>query len=283
MEALHSTSKSAPPRRTSTTKRSTAKAHVSPRPRRKPSVPPSAEIAVLSDIHSNLQALQEVVAECGRRKINRFFCLGDIVGYGANPLECVELIRSLRCSTVMGNHDQYVATGAIDADVNALAKRGLEYSAEHLTKGAKRWLNSRPPLLTLDGVTIVHASLHNPLEWNYLLHPIEACESLAIQTTPICFFGHTHVTKIYALPHGPRPKAIADAVFQFPRDGRSLVNPGSVGQPRGADPRAHFAVLNPAELTVEFIKIEYDTAGAAKAILAAGLPSFLAERLLLGR
>jgi diadenosine tetraphosphatase ApaH/serine/threonine PP2A family protein phosphatase len=283
MEALHNSLKSAPARKGSPARRSTAKTHGTPHPRRKRPTHPSAEIAVLSDIHSNLHALRAVVEECSRRKINRFFCLGDIVGYGANPGECVELVRSLHCATVLGNHDQYVATGTVDADVNALAKRGLEYSAEHLSKAAKRWLNSRPASLTLNGVTIVHASLHNPLDWNYLLHPIEARESLEIQTTPICFFGHTHVSKIYASPEGPRPKPIADMLFQFSKEGRSLVNPGSVGQPRGADPRAHFAVLNPAELTVEFVKLEYDANGAASAILEAGLPAFLAERLLVGR
>ncbi len=243
----------------------------------------SAEVAVISDIHSNLQALEAVVAECEKRQINRYFCLGDIVGYGANPTECLKLIKSLHCTTVMGNHDMYVATGNIDADVTALARRGLEHSNEQLTKTAKKWLLSLPSALTPDGATIVHASLYEPLEWHYLIDPMDAIPSIRLQTTPICFFGHTHVPKIYVSPDGPKPKLVEDSKFAFSHEGRYMVNPGSVGQPRGSDPRAHFAVYHPEEFTIQFLKVNYDTEMAAQAILDAGLPPFLAERLIQGR
>ncbi len=258
------------------------KSQTSPATKRKPRIP-SAEIAVLSDIHSNLQALQAVMAECRRRKINRFFCLGDIVGYGANPMECLKLIRSLKCPTVIGNHDYYVATGEVDYDVSTLARIGLQHSNEELPKSAKKWLSELPEVVITEGVTLVHASLAEPKEWHYILDFDEAIACMAELTTPICFFGHTHLQKIYVKDGLPRPKAIAENKYQFDRDGFCLVNPGSVGQPRGEDPRAHFGILHPDNLTVEFVKIEYDTKGAAAAIMEAGLPTFLAERLLIGR
>jgi predicted phosphodiesterase len=259
------------------------KAQPAPARKRKPRLAPSAEIAVLSDIHSNLQALDAVLAECERRKINRFYCLGDIVGYGANPSECVKRIRALHCETVIGNHDQYVASGNIEQDVNSLARRGLEYSAEKLPANEKKWLLALPEVILAEPATLVHASLNEPLNWHYILDVEEARASLLRQTTPICFYGHTHLTRIYVMPDSPKPKPLTETKFQFPRDGLCLVNPGSVGQPRGADPRAHFAVFHPADLTVEFLKVEYDAERAALAILAAGLPSLLAERLLHGR
>lgn len=259
------------------------KAQTSPSSSRKRQPGTSEEIAIISDIHSNLQALEAVVAECRRRKIDRYFCLGDIVGYGANPVECLKLVRSLHCTTVLGNHDFYVATGTIDGDITPLARRGIEHSSEQLSKSAKKWLNSLPLVLTPDGVTLVHSSLFEPLSWHYLLEAMDAMPSIGLQTTPVCFFGHTHVTKIYVMPDAPKPKSVEEAKFAFPREGRCLVNPGSVGQPRGADPRAHFAVYHPTNLTIEFLKVPYNTAAAAQAILDVGLPAFLAERLLQGR
>jgi len=253
-----------------------------PTKKRTPRIP-SAEIAVLSDIHSNLQALQAVLAECKRRKINRFFCLGDIVGYGANPMECLKIIRSLKCPTVIGNHDYYVATGRVDFDVSPLARVGLQHSEQMLTKNAKKWLIELPQVVHTDGVTLVHASLAEPLEWHYIMDLEEAVACLNVCTTPICFYGHTHLQKVYVKNGGPKPKMIEENKFQFDRDGACLVNPGSVGQPRGEDPRAHFAILHPESLTVEFLRIEYDAQAAAAAILDAGLPPFLAQRLLIGR
>lgn len=244
---------------------------------------PSVEIAVISDIHSNLQALDAVAAECKRRTINRYFCLGDIVGYGANPRECLKLIRSLRCPTVRGNHDHYVAFGEVDEDVSFLARRGLEYSAMSLTRQGKQWLRELPEVLLVDDATIVHASLFHPGEWHYIMSPSDALASMDEQTTPLCFHGHTHVTRIFALPGSPAPERMSDRKFRFSKRGHYLINPGSVGQPREADPRAHFAIYNPSEFTVEFVRLDYDKAAAGKAIIEAGLPEFLAERLMEGR
>ena len=239
-------------------------------------------IAILSDIHSNRHALEAVLTECERRKITRFVCLGDIVGYGAHPAECLKLVRTLKCPTVIGNHDYYVAAGKWSDDLSEPAQAGVEYSIRNLNIAARRWLKNLPEIFTTETFTLVHASLQNPLAWEYILSSQAARPTLLLQETPLCFYGHTHRPKLF-IGGGPQPEMVADGVFQFDRNGRYLINPGSVGQPRGdGDPRARMAIFNPAELTVEFVKVEYDTLGAAKAILDAGLPPYLAERLIAG-
>ncbi|MEA3212230.1 MAG: hypothetical protein QOE70_5287 [Chthoniobacter sp.] len=240
------------------------------------------EVAILSDIHSNLHALRAVLAECERRKIPRFCCLGDIVGYGAHPAECLKLVRSLKCPTVIGNHDFYAACGKWGDDLSDLAQAGVEYSIRKLTRAARQWLGDLPEVFTADTFTLVHASLHDPLSWEYIVSSEQARPSLLLQETPLCFYGHTHRPKLF-VGGGSPPEMLAEGKFQFRRDGRYLINPGSVGQPRGeGDPRAQFVIFNPAELAVQFVKVEYDVQGAASAILAAGLPPYLADRLLAG-
>jgi predicted phosphodiesterase len=248
----------------------------------KPRPEPSRAIAVLSDIHSNLHALMAVLETCQARGIDRFWCLGDIVGYGAYPAECLKLIRDLDCLTVLGNHDFYVAGNAISPDLNGLALAGVAHSKKALTPAARQWLRRRPEVIAAETFTLVHASLPAPLEWEYIFDPADASSTLAAQNTPVCFHGHTHVPKLFAGGHSPPPERIADRQYRFARAGRALINPGSVGQPRNGDPRAQFIIFDPLELTAEFMQVEYDIKGAAGAILAAGLPAYLGERLLVG-
>jgi diadenosine tetraphosphatase ApaH/serine/threonine PP2A family protein phosphatase len=249
--------------------------------KRKRVVAPSSEIAILSDIHSNLHALQAVLAECARRKITRFFCLGDIVGYAAFPGECVKQIRALRCPTVIGNHDYYAAGGDDHNGLSEGARLGIEYSKKKLTAAARKWLRALPEVIDGESCTLVHSSLDEPLEWNYIFDPDEARPSLVRQEKPVCFYGHTHVPKLFS-GGAPSPVPLAPGKFQLQREGYALINCGSVGQPRNENPLAQFGIFNPAEFTVELASVEYDMEGAAKAILEAGLPEYLAERLLVG-
>lgn len=248
----------------------------------KPRPEPSRVIAVLSDIHSNLHALMAVLEACKGRGINRFWCLGDIVGYGAYPAECLKLIRALDCVTVLGNHDCYVAGGGGAHDLNDLAIAGIEFSKKALTPAARKWLRERPEVVTGETFTLVHSSLPEPLEWDYIFSSADARPTLLAQTTPVCFYGHTHFPKLFVGGHSPPPEQVSERKYRFDRAGRALLNPGSVGQPRNEDPRAQFIIFDPLEMTAEFVQVEYDVAGAAGAILAAGLPEFLGERLLAG-
>lgn len=245
--------------------------------------PVGGPIAVLSDIHSNWQALQAVLAECEERGVKRFYSLGDIVGYGANPSECLNAVRKLECPVVMGNHDEYVAFETLSPDLNPMARSGVEYSALVLRSDERTWLQERPYVIK-DGVaTLVHASLETPREWVYVLDAASANACLALQETPVCFNGHTHRPAIYCRKDLPVARETGSQRFQLPRDGRTLVNPGSVGQPRDGNPRAQFAIFDPDEMMVEMVRVPYDVTTAATAILKAGLPARLATRLLHGR
>lgn len=203
-------------------------------PTRKSAAHSSAEIAILSDIHSNRHALEAVLAECDRRGVTRFCCLGDIVGYGAFPTDCVRLIRSLGCPTVIGNHDHCVFTGEIDERVSELARVGMEYSIKQLNLSGRRWLEKLPEVIVQENFTLVHASLDGPLDWEYIRVASEAAPTLRRQTTPLCFYGHTHLPKIFVGDLSPPPQPARNGKCRFHRDGRALLNPGSVGQPGGA-------------------------------------------------
>jgi predicted phosphodiesterase len=242
----------------------------------------STEWAVLSDIHSNLHALEAVLTECGRRKISRFLCLGDTVGYAAFPAECLRRIRALKgCRTVLGNHDFYVSRNDVSGDLNTVARAGVQYSIKHLTKSAREWLGALPAVVVEESFTGVHASLEEPLEWDYILTNTDAAVTLHLQATPVCFYGHTHHAKLFAT--GPeKVEQLGDGKFRVNPAGRCLVNPGSVGQPRGGDPRSQFIVFDSREFTIEFVKLDYDVGAAGDAIISAGLPPYLAERLHYG-
>jgi diadenosine tetraphosphatase ApaH/serine/threonine PP2A family protein phosphatase len=198
-------------------------------------------------------------------------------------VECLDAIRALACPTVLGNHDESVASGGIDGDLNPMARQGVEYSARKLDTGRRAWLSERPFIIKCGAATVVHASLEDPMEWIYILDAISAEPCLERQETPICFHGHTHRPAIYCKEDMPVATKIGDVRFQIPREGRTLVNPGSVGQPRDGNPRAQFVIFDPAEMTVELVRVPYDVTGAANAILEAGLPQMLATRLLHGR
>jgi len=242
------------------------------------------QIAVIADIHSNLTALNAVLNECKQRGITRFFCLGDIVGYSAHPQECIEAIRALtHCRTVLGNHDASVVAGEPDENMNPLAAAGIRYSVKHLTPDAREWLRARQLVKKIGTTeTIVHASLVDPGAWHYVTERREAKFSFLFQNTPICFFGHTHRPAIYSTGDSPQAERIHEWKFRFDPRGHYMINPGSVGQSRSGDPRAHCVIYDRAEMTVEYLHLDYDIEAEIEAIQSARLPAVLGERLLHG-
>ena len=237
-------------------------------------------LAVLSDIHSNLHALDAVLAACEKRGVSSYCCLGDIVGYGAFPAECLERIRALGCPVVQGNHDAYVASGILDSDISPLARAGVEFSIAHLSLADRRWLALLPLQLRLSkAVTLVHSSLHEPEEWHYVRISRLAEDSFEHQETPVCFFGHTHVSQIFLRRPNERPESLNRENIHFDRGECYLVNPGSVGQPRNGVSDAQFGLFDEEAMTLEFAHVPYDVEGAVKAIEKAGLPQQLGERL----
>lgn len=263
--------------------------------------------AVLSDIHGNLEALTVVLQKCQEVGVDQYISLGDIVGYNANPKECLDWMRSLNLTcAVMGNHDEYAAGGdnAIEG-FNPHAKAAVIWTRSQLPPDDRAWLASLPMRQTLKGtlITIVHATLDSPDSWGYIFDEHHAADNFSYQFTPLCFIGHSHVPvgfckkpitsfsdrMIVSLENWEAkntPEAHfkkSDSVTISLESGHKyLLNVGSVGQPRNRDPRASFAIYDSDLKTVTRYRIPYDIASAQEKILAAGLPERLASRLPLG-
>ncbi len=238
--------------------------------------------AILSDIHSNLEALRVVLSEISRRGITDFICLGDIVGYGADPRACLEIVKEIQALAVLGNHD-YAAAKPVDLSIfNENARLAIIWTRERLEPPGKDYLNSLPLTAEVSGVTLVHSSLNEPERWHYILNPRDARASFDSLLEPICFFGHSHRPLAYREERGEITVEYGPWI-EFQDGSRYLVNVGSVGQPRDRDPRAAFGIYDQEEKNVEIVRVEYPVAKAQEKILRAGLPSFLASRLAEGR
>lgn len=238
--------------------------------------------ALLSDIHANLEALQAVLSEISSRGITDFICLGDIVGYGADPRACLETVRGLNPRIVQGNHD-YAAAGPVDlSSFNKNARLALLWTRKQLDSAGRDFLKSLPLTAEVFGATLVHSSLKDPGRWEYILNPRDARASFDLLLNEICFFGHSHRPRVYREEEGEITVEEGGRI-ELRAGSRYLINPGSVGQPRDRDPRASFGVYDSAEKKVEIMRIEYPVEKAQEKILRAGLPPFLASRLAVGR
>lgn len=235
-------------------------------------------VAVLSDIHGNRQALDAVLEDASARGIERWWCVGDIVGYGADPTYVLELCLTRAERYIAGNHDLVVA-GQLPLDAFASwAQDAAAWTRSVLGPGQCARLAMLAPVDTAHEVHLVHASLRDPI-WEYIVGCEEAAASLEAATAHLTVVGHTHVPAAWhRRPDGPIEQ-VATGVPIALDAGRWLVNPGSVGQPRDRDPRAAWAVLDPERGTIECVRTRYDVAGAQAAIRAAGLPGLLADRL----
>ena len=237
--------------------------------------------AIFSDIHANLEALEAVLADARQRKCTHFVCLGDVVGYNANPHECLERVRELDCPTVKGNHDEQASISRFPTDFNQLAERAIKWTRDKLTEKDKQWLRDLPFQKQVRDFTIVHATLDTPEQWGYVFNNLDAAASFTYQHTTICFFGHTHVPMVFIRDEGVRRELI-DHVRIEPAK-KYFINVGSVGQPRDGNWRAAYCVYDVENNLVQQLRIKYDLATAQKKVIEAGLPRPLAERLAMGR
>src|SRR6266705_5550624 len=238
-------------------------------------------VAIFSDVHANLEALEAVLADARENKCTDFVCLGDVVGYNANPHECVERIREMDCPTVKGNHDEQASLFEDSTDFNELAKRAIEWTRDNLTDKDKNWLRGLGLQQQVRGFTIVHATLDTPAQWSYVFNNLDAAASFTYQHTTVCFFGHTHVPMVFIRDEGVRRELI-DHVRIEPAK-KYFINVGSVGQPRDGNWRAAYCVYDVENNLVQQIRVKYDLATAQKKVIEAGLPRPLAERLAMGR
>lgn len=241
-------------------------------------------LAVLSDIHSNLDALEAVCADLDTAGIDNVVCLGDIVGYAAYPNECINRVRERGWHTVRGNHDDALGNPGRKEEMNYVAKAGIRWSEEQVVGENREWLLSLPMRFNRTHTVFTHASLDRSEEWPYLIDVESALLHFLRQRIPLCFVGHTHrpmilnwqrKTKLNVLIPGHDRVSLSEM-------GKTTLNVGSVGQPRDGDPRACYVLYFPNTHQVEFRRVEYDIKAAQKAILAAGLPSFAAKRLAQG-
>jgi len=239
------------------------------------------KLAIVSDIHGNLEALDTVLADLERRKPEAIFCLGDFVGYGASPNECIDRVRPLIEGAVMGNHDDAAIGRTALEGFNHEAARAARWTTEALTREHHDYLASLPMQLEWHGARVVHATPSEPEAWHYVLSPAEADFEMLHFTGPLCFIGHSHYPGTFA-SHGTRSLYTRQPKVTLEPGLRYIVNVGSVGQPRDGDPRAAYLTWDDATGELEHIRLEYDVEGAAARIRAAGLPAFLAERLRWG-
>ncbi len=236
--------------------------------------------AIISDIHSNLEALEVVFEEIDRLGLDKTICLGDIVGYGANPNECVEIIIERKVETILGNHD-IVACGKKEPYAfNSVARDSALWTRSVLTAGNKDFLYSLPDKKEIEDFLIVHGALSDPDL--YILSAYDALSEFSLMVKHnICFFGHTHMRVWYTFQSGDL-RRFSDYEFKIEPKSKYLVNPGSIGQPRDRDPRSSFLIYDWEERIVKFIRLKYDIGLAQKKIIEAGLDRRLAERLSLG-
>ena len=244
---------------------------------------------VLSDIHSNLEALEAVLRASAASRYGAVLVLGDLVGYGADPNAVVDRVRSLNPRAIVrGNHDK-VAAGLDDAeDFNPMAKSAAHWTRDSLTRQTLQYLRDLPagPQLVDDAIEICHGS---PLDEDlYVVADIDAARSIASARTPLCFFGHTHVALSARMDNQRRlaiesPQGNPEFTTALEADSKYLINPGSVGQPRDGDSRAAYAIADLDRNTVTLYRVAYAIEAAQKKILDAGLPPMLAYRLGMGR
>jgi diadenosine tetraphosphatase ApaH/serine/threonine PP2A family protein phosphatase len=238
-------------------------------------------IAVVSDVHSNLEALEAVLDDIRGLGAERIWCLGDIVGYGADPnAVCDRLVEAAQVS-LAGNHD-WAAVGKIDASsFNGAAAAAVAWTSGQLSTRTREWLSGLPLVHLADGTRLVHATPSDPAAWQYVFSAGDAEGELGTYQEPLCLVGHSHVPANFEAD-GLRVRVSRAEVVPLVAGRRYLINVGSVGQPRDGDPRAAFLVYDTERQELAHRRVAYDIEKAAAKILAAGLPPFLATRLARG-
>ena len=237
--------------------------------------------AIFSDLHGNLEATEAVLADARERDCTDFVCLGDVVGYNANPRECIEIVQKLECPVVKGNHDQQASLAESSRGFNALAETAINWTREQLTNKDKEWLRALPLTRQVRDFTIVHATLDTPDQWGYVFNSLDAVASFTYQQTTVCFFGHTHVAGAFMYDDSVKRIKVNQLTIEGTK--KYFINVGSVGQPRDGDWRAAYCIYHIEDHVVEQRRVKYDLATAQKKIIQAGLPHLLADRLDLGR
>ena len=241
------------------------------------------QIAIIADLHANLEATLAVFREIDKRKPDKIVCLGDLTGYNANPNEVVDIIREREIPCIMGNHDAAVCGLEDPWFFRAAAKQVIEWQLDVIRDDNRRWLSMCPEQIVFRGTCLgVHGSPSSRddyiIDW---LDAMRQLEYLNGRDVTICFFGHSHRPSFFS--EKGNTTVSNSTIRQFQNANRYFVNPGAVGQPRDRDPRAAYGIFDTDKMTFEFCRIAYDIETAQRKIMAAGLPLELARRLSVGK
>jgi diadenosine tetraphosphatase ApaH/serine/threonine PP2A family protein phosphatase len=229
----------------------------------------SIKYAVLGDVHANLEALEAVLHDASDQGCTHFACVGDIVGYNANPKECLDIIRGMGMPCVKGNHDEYASTDDAMENLNPRAVSAIHWTRPQLPEADKQWLRDLKYVRHVANFSVVHATLDAPQRWGYVFHKLDAAASFTYQNTSVCFFGHTHLPMTFV-----RDTAIHGGIyskFRIEPDRKYFVNVGSVGEPRDGNPLAAYVTYDLADGLIELRRVAYDAAMTQAKVRAAGL------------
>jgi len=239
---------------------------------------------ILGDIHSNLSALRTVLAHMDEENIDTLLSVGDVVGYGAAPNECIAILRERGTVVVKGNHDAACVDELDDRTFNPYARAAVAWTKTRLSPEERRWLRGLPLVATLEHCQVAHGTLYRPELFDYILSTSDADPSLDEMTRPVCFVGHSHIPlTVMRFADDPRRSAYThDSQVDLRDTVKALVNVGSVGQPRDENPLTAFAIYDSDTRRVSIRRVPYDIAAEVARIKAAGLPPVLGERLTIG-
>lgn len=238
--------------------------------------------AILADIHGNLAAFEAVLDDIeGRGGVDEVWCLGDVIGYGPEPRECIALLRHYKHLCVAGNHD-WAAIGKVDvSDFNPDAAAACLWTGGQLTEDDATYVGSLPLVLTRGDFTIVHGSPREPT-WEYVVSVSSALANFGVFTTRYCLVGHSHVPVVFELVEETCLARELPAELEL-GENRLIINPGGVGQPRDGDPRAAYAVYDEDHGVLYHYRVPYDIEATQRKMVDYGLPRFLVTRLSMGR
>lgn len=240
--------------------------------------------AIISDVHSNLEAFESVISEIRRESPAQILFLGDIVGYGPDPNECIEKIKEAADIVLIGNHD-HAAIGLTDVSYfNTYARAAIEWTMSQLNDRERSYLSELPMTgeFTSDDIFLVHATPRRPQDWNYIFTMEDIIENFECFTRKICFLGHSHIPVVIAMDNSGRLGVLKDEVT-IEEGHRYIINVGSVGQPRDGNPDAAYVIYDTQSSIVRIKRVSYDYHITQEKMKKAGLPDYLINRLATGR
>jgi len=234
--------------------------------------------AIISDVHGNLEALQKAINSIESEKPDKIICLGDLVGYGANPNECVDMVKELTNNVVVGNHD-YAAIGKLNLNYfNVFARASAIWTKKELTNNNYKYLTELPLTIEDNDCLFVHGSPSEPEEWRYIISENDTISEYKHFNHKLCFVGHSHIPGIYSNIRGS-----LNSPSKLKNDEKCIVNVGSIGQPRDGDMRLAYVNYDSQKNTIEIVRENYDVKRAAQKIFDTELPETLGYRLFQGK